>query len=72
MAIKFAPKPPEPVEPLAPAKPSRAGIGGRPKKADAKEQISIRLDPDVIAGYRAKGEGWQAQMNAALRRDLGI
>jgi uncharacterized protein (DUF4415 family) len=46
---------------------------GRPagsRKPNAKQTISLRLDPDVIAGWRATGPGWQARMNDALRREL--
>lgn len=38
-----------------------------PQKAPTKEAISIRLDKDVVAHYRAKGEGWQARINKDLR-----
>jgi uncharacterized protein (DUF4415 family) len=45
---------------------------GRPKSDAAKEQISVRLDPDVLAKLREAGPGWQSQINALLRRALGI
>lgn len=32
-----------------------------------KEQISLRVDADVLAWYRSKGAGWQTRMNAVLR-----
>jgi uncharacterized protein (DUF4415 family) len=38
----------------------------------AKEQISVRLDPDVIAKLREAGPGWQTQINALLRKALGL
>jgi uncharacterized protein (DUF4415 family) len=41
---------------------------GRPKSAAPKEPIAIRLDPDVLAHYRATGPGWQSRINAALRK----
>jgi uncharacterized protein (DUF4415 family) len=34
----------------------------------AKVPISIRLDADVIAAYRARVPGWQTRINTALRR----
>ena len=43
---------------------------GRPlgsTKADAKVQIAIRVDRDVLDAFKAKGPGWQSRMNAALR-----
>ena len=43
---------------------------GRPRSPAAKEQISIRLDPDVLARLRELGPGWQAQVNAMLRAAL--
>jgi len=43
---------------------------GRPKLARPKEQISIRLDRDVVAVFRASGRGWQARINQALRKVL--
>jgi uncharacterized protein (DUF4415 family) len=48
---------------------------GRPKgstKAGTKQQISLRLDKDVIARFRATGPGWQTRINAVLRRELGV
>lgn len=45
---------------------------GRPKSAAAKEQISVRLDPDVLAKLREAGPGWQSQINAMLRQALGL
>ncbi len=45
---------------------------GRPKSATAKELISVRLDPDVVAKLREAGPGWQSQINALLRRGLRL
>jgi uncharacterized protein (DUF4415 family) len=41
---------------------------GRPKKAAPKKTVNIRLDPDVLAHFRATGPGWQSRINAALRK----
>lgn len=41
-----------------------------PQKAPTKELISIRLSHDVLAGFRAKGPGWQGRIDAALKRSL--
>ena len=38
------------------------------QKAPTKEAISIRLDADVLAYYRATGRGWQGRINEALRK----
>ena len=45
---------------------------GRPKSGATKELISVRLDPDVVAKLREAGPGWQSQINALLRRGLGL
>jgi uncharacterized protein (DUF4415 family) len=33
-----------------------------------KETISLRVDPEVLAWYKAQGKGYQTRMNAVLRR----
>ena len=38
-----------------------------PQRAPVKQQVSLRLDPDVIAKFRATGRGWQARINAVLK-----
>ncbi len=38
-----------------------------PQKKPTKELISVRVDRDVVAAYRANGPGWQTRMNDALR-----
>ena len=38
-----------------------------PQKAPKKEQISLNVDPDVLAYFRSTGKGWQTRMNEALR-----
>jgi uncharacterized protein (DUF4415 family) len=40
------------------------------QKAPTKELISLRVDRDVVAAYRASGRGWQARMNDALKAAL--
>jgi uncharacterized protein (DUF4415 family) len=30
--------------------------------------MSLRIDRDVLAFYKATGQGWQGRMNEALRR----
>lgn len=50
----------------------RKNLGGRPKSADPKQAISIRLDRDVIAAFKAQGEGWQSRINEALRKAAGL
>lgn len=45
---------------------------GRPVKAEAerKQQVTLRLSPDVLAGLKAAGPGWQTRADAMLRRAL--
>jgi uncharacterized protein (DUF4415 family) len=38
------------------------------QKAPTKQLVSIRLDRDVLAAFKATGEGWQGRINEALRR----
>jgi uncharacterized protein (DUF4415 family) len=45
---------------------------GRPRIANPKQQVSVRLDADVLAKLKASGRGWQGRMNAALRKELGL
>jgi uncharacterized protein (DUF4415 family) len=63
-------RPADEVLPPAFMKAWREGRVGRPEKATKKQQISLRLDPDVISTYRAKGKGWQARMNETLRQHM--
>jgi uncharacterized protein (DUF4415 family) len=41
---------------------------GRPPSEHPKEAIKLRIDPDVLAYFRATGPGWQTRINDALRR----
>jgi uncharacterized protein (DUF4415 family) len=41
--------------------------GGRPKAAVTKVAISLRVDPDILAAYKAGGPGWQTRMVEVLR-----
>lgn len=46
---------------------------GRPRQGPApKQQITLRLDQDVIDRFRMDGPGWQSRMNAALRKAAGL
>ena len=41
---------------------------GRPKSANPKEMISLRLPPEVVARWRATGPGWQTRMAKRLEK----
>jgi uncharacterized protein (DUF4415 family) len=43
---------------------------GRPRKPDARVQLSVRLSPDIIERFRATGPGWQTKIDRALREWL--
>jgi uncharacterized protein (DUF4415 family) len=45
---------------------------GRPAVGSPRQQISIRLDPDLINHYKATGKGWQSRMNDDLRKAAGL
>ena len=45
---------------------------GRPKAAVNKISTTIRLDPDVLAAFKADGPGWQTRINQALRKSVGL
>jgi uncharacterized protein (DUF4415 family) len=48
-------------------------IPGRPpERGEAKKQVTLRLDADLIECFRAGGAGWQSRINATLRAALGI
>ena len=40
---------------------------GRPRSANPKEHVNIRLDADVVRAFRSTGKGWQTRLNDALR-----
>jgi uncharacterized protein (DUF4415 family) len=48
---------------------------GRPVgsvKADAKQPVKLRLDPDVLTALREAGDGWQTRINNMLRASLQL
>jgi uncharacterized protein (DUF4415 family) len=50
-----------------------AGIARRgPQRAPTKVAVSIRLSPDVIAHFKAKGPGWQSRIDDALRKAVKL
>lgn len=71
IAIKADPTDPEDfdvtADALAQAKAERRKRMGRPLSGPGKEQVTLRLDVDVLARFRATGPGWQTRLNDALR-----
>ena len=40
---------------------------GMPQGSGKKEQVTLRLDTDILEQFRATGNGWQTRINDALR-----
>jgi uncharacterized protein (DUF4415 family) len=53
---------------IRPAKGTLTRPPGRPKSAAPKRSVHLRLSPDVVAWFRAKGPGWQTRIDEALRK----
>lgn len=53
----------KPLEPVAKAAPAVPG---------AKEQVTLRIDRDVLDHFQDGGPGWQDRVNAALRKVAGL
>jgi uncharacterized protein (DUF4415 family) len=43
---------------------------GRPKKAETKVHVSLRLEPNVLEALRKLGAGWQGKANDILKKEL--
>ncbi|MGD0635397.1 MAG: BrnA antitoxin family protein [Beijerinckiaceae bacterium] len=41
---------------------------GRPPAEHPKQAVTMRLNADVLAYYRATGPGWQGRVNGLLRK----
>ena len=39
-----------------------------PQRKPVKRAVSLRVDEDVLARYKATGRGWQIRMTEALRK----
>jgi uncharacterized protein (DUF4415 family) len=38
-----------------------------PLPSENKRQVTVRLDPEVLAYFKAQGRGWQTRINAVLK-----
>ena len=45
---------------------------GRPPAENPKQQVTLRLDAEVIERFKAGGPGWQSRINEALRKSAGL
>ena len=41
---------------------------GRPRVEHPKEAVTLRLDPETVAKFKAAGHDWRARMGEALKR----
>jgi len=39
---------------------------GRPRKAEPKEAVTLRLDPHTLRKFKSTGENWRARMSEIL------
>ena len=53
------------------AKPPEAPVLKKPAVPGAKEQVSLRLDREVLDYFQEGGPGWQDRINEALRKVAG-
>ncbi len=49
---------------------SRLVRRGRPKSADPKQQITLRLDAAVLRWFQESGPGYQSRIGAALKSHM--
>lgn len=41
---------------------------GRPPKETTKQQVTLRLSPEVLEFFRKQGRGWQTKIDEVLNR----
>jgi uncharacterized protein (DUF4415 family) len=56
--------PPELYARLTARRPGQRGA----QKAPTKVAVTLRLDPEVVAAFKADGPGWQTRINQALKK----
>ncbi|MCC6299373.1 MAG: BrnA antitoxin family protein [Anaerolineales bacterium] len=55
------------IPPITPEMFARAVVKRGLKGRDSKAQLTIRVDKDVLNWFKARGRGYQTQINALLR-----
>lgn len=45
---------------------------GRPRSAETKVPVKLRLDPDVLEVLKTTGPGWQTRVNRMLRERFAL
>lgn len=43
---------------------------GRPKLDTPKQQVTLRIDADILDYFKSQGAGWQTAMNDTLRKGM--
>lgn len=43
---------------------------GRPPKENTKQQVTLRLSPEVLDYFRQQGRGWQTRIDEVLSRHV--
>lgn len=51
---------------------SSAPLPKQPSVPGVREQVSLRIDRDVLDHFQQDGPGWQERINAALRKFAGL
>ena len=41
---------------------------GRPPKSNPKQQLTIRLNGEIVDFFKANGKGWQTEINDVLQK----
>jgi uncharacterized protein (DUF4415 family) len=66
MAIRFAQPAAKPTVRIERTVAAKKRGGGRPKSGNPKVVLNIRLDPAIVAKFKATGPGWQARIGDIL------
>ena len=67
-AITAAAKSDPDAQPLTPKQlKAMVPLRGRPKSENAKQLVSVRYSPEVLAYFKSTGKGWQSRMDGVLR-----
>jgi uncharacterized protein (DUF4415 family) len=55
-----------------PAPPRIEPVARTSSVPQGREQVSLRIDRDVLAHFQDDGPGWQERINTALRKAAGL
>ena len=57
---------------VRPAQGTLTRPGRLPLRDRTKQQVALRVDPDVLDRFREGEPGWQGRINEALRKAVGL